>query len=89
MLQPPWWAVEEGVKRFKEVSMLNEQTVSLENPPEDFVLQEGPSNKDMLVRTTCLSSLLSHWYGAIFQGDLCGKLTVSGPFHPGGARDLF
>lgn len=38
--------MEEGVKGFKEVSTLHEQTVSLENPQEDFVLREAPSDKE-------------------------------------------
>ena len=45
MLQLPWRAVQ-GVKRFEEVSMLNEETISLESPPDDFVLQEGQSNEE-------------------------------------------
>lgn len=56
MLQLPWRAVEEGVERLEEMSMLHGQTVSLEKPPDDFVLQEAKAIKNTLARkTTCVS----------------------------------
>lgn len=49
--------MEEGVKGFKEASTLHEQTVSLENPQEDFVLWEAPSDKEYAGENLDISEL--------------------------------
>lgn len=49
---------EEGVKRFKEVSMLEwTDCVSFRNLPKDFVLQEGQSNGEYAGEKDSISEL--------------------------------